>query len=170
MADKSQADATQFDLIVVGGGHGLVTADDLAKTHGVRRGAALEKGWIGDGNTGRNATVIRSNSLSRKRCALRSGLAALRWGEPRAELQRHAQPARDADRRPQVNAIAQWCGRQSDGARGGPCAPALAQQRARCPLSMPWLRLAGRCRVLSRLLGAACPSMTTRCRLSPRSR
>ena len=53
-----------YDAIVVGGGgHGLATAYYLAKRHGVRNVAVLEKGWIGGGNTGRNTTIIRSNYL-----------------------------------------------------------------------------------------------------------
>jgi sarcosine oxidase subunit beta len=48
-------------VIVGGGGHGLATAYYLAKNHGIRKVAVLEKGWIGGGNTGRNTTVIRSN-------------------------------------------------------------------------------------------------------------
>ena len=40
-------------LIVGGGGHGLATAYYLAKEHGMRNVAVLEKGWIGGGNTGR---------------------------------------------------------------------------------------------------------------------
>lgn len=51
-----------YDAVIIGGGgHGLATAYYLAKNHGVRRVAVLEKGWIGGGNTGRNTTVIRSN-------------------------------------------------------------------------------------------------------------
>ncbi len=50
-------------LIVGGGGHGLAAAYYLAKEHGIRNVAVLEKGWIGGGNTGRNTTVIRSNYL-----------------------------------------------------------------------------------------------------------
>lgn len=54
----------QYDAIVVGGGgHGLATAYYLAKLHGIRKTAVLEKGWIGGGNTGRNTTIIRSNYL-----------------------------------------------------------------------------------------------------------
>ncbi len=53
-----------YDVIVVGaGGHGLATAYYLAKEHGIRRVAVLEKGWLGGGNTGRNTTIIRSNYL-----------------------------------------------------------------------------------------------------------
>ena len=50
-------------IIVGGGGHGLAAAYNLAKEHGIRNVAVLEKGWIGGGNTGRNTTVIRSNYL-----------------------------------------------------------------------------------------------------------
>ena len=51
-----------YDAIVIGGGgHGLATAYYLAKVHGIRRVAVVEKGWIGGGNTGRNTTAIRSN-------------------------------------------------------------------------------------------------------------
>ena len=51
-----------YDVVIIGGGgHGLATAYYLAKTHGVRSVAVLEKGWIGGGNTGRNTTIVRSN-------------------------------------------------------------------------------------------------------------
>ena len=53
-----------YEVIVVGaGGHGLATAYYLAKNHGIRNVAVLEKGWLGGGNTGRNTTIIRSNYL-----------------------------------------------------------------------------------------------------------
>jgi sarcosine oxidase subunit beta len=53
------------DVVVIGaGGHGLATAYNLARHHGVRRIVVLEKGYIGSGNTGRNTTIIRSNYLT----------------------------------------------------------------------------------------------------------
>lgn len=51
-----------YDVVIVGaGGHGLATAYYLAKKHGIRNVAVLEKGWLGGGNTGRNTQVTRSN-------------------------------------------------------------------------------------------------------------
>ena len=53
-----------YDVIIVGGGgHGLATAYYLAKEHGIKNVAVIEKGWIGGGNTGRNTTIVRSNYL-----------------------------------------------------------------------------------------------------------
>ncbi|MDE0512743.1 MAG: sarcosine oxidase subunit beta family protein [Gammaproteobacteria bacterium] len=61
---RSPAPRKKYDaLIVGGGGHGLATAYYLAKEHGIRDIAVLEKGWIGGGNTGRNTTIVRSNYL-----------------------------------------------------------------------------------------------------------
>ena len=54
----------KYDVIIIGGGgHGLATAYYLAKNHGVRDVAVIERGWIGGGNTGRNTTIVRSNYL-----------------------------------------------------------------------------------------------------------
>lgn len=51
-----------YDVVIVGaGGHGLATAYYLAREHGIRNVAVLDKGWLGGGNTGRNTQVSRSN-------------------------------------------------------------------------------------------------------------
>ncbi len=59
---RDAAPRAGYDIIIVGGGgHGLATAYYLAKEHGMRRIAVVERGWIGSGNAGRNTTIIRSN-------------------------------------------------------------------------------------------------------------
>ncbi len=56
-----------YDAVIVGaGGHGLATAYYLAKNHGIKNVAVVEKGWLGGGNTGRNTTIIRSNYLQKE--------------------------------------------------------------------------------------------------------
>jgi heterotetrameric sarcosine oxidase beta subunit len=53
-----------YDFIVIGGGgHGLATAYYLARNHGARNVAVLEKSYIGSGSVGRNTTIVRSNYL-----------------------------------------------------------------------------------------------------------
>lgn len=61
---RSVAPKPSYDAIIVGGGgHGLGTAYYLAKQHGLRNIAVVEKGWLAGGNTARNTTIIRSNYL-----------------------------------------------------------------------------------------------------------
>lgn len=68
---RSPAPRAAYEAVIIGGGgHGLATAYYLAKEHGIRDVAVLEKGWIGGGNTGRNTTIIRSNYLREESAAL----------------------------------------------------------------------------------------------------
>jgi sarcosine oxidase subunit beta len=68
---RSPEPKAAYEVVIVGaGGHGLATAYYLAKEHGVRNVAVLEKGWLGGGNTGRNTTIIRSNYLQDESAAL----------------------------------------------------------------------------------------------------
>jgi len=51
-----------YEVIVVGGGlHGLATAYNLARYHGVKRIAVLERRYIGSGGSGRNTEMVRAN-------------------------------------------------------------------------------------------------------------
>lgn len=53
---------TEYDIIIIGGGgHGLSTAYYLAREHGLKNIAVLEKGYLGGGNVGRNTTIVRAN-------------------------------------------------------------------------------------------------------------
>jgi len=52
----------EYDIIIIGGGgHGLSTAYYLAKEHGLKNIAVLEKGYLGGGNVGRNTTIVRAD-------------------------------------------------------------------------------------------------------------
>ncbi len=59
---RDPAPKAEYDAVIIGGGgHGLSTAYYLAKTHGMRNIAVLEKGYLGSGNIGRNTTIVRAN-------------------------------------------------------------------------------------------------------------
>lgn len=54
-----------YDVVIIGGGvHGLATAYYLARNHGVRNVAVLDKGYLGGGGSGRNTAILRSNYLT----------------------------------------------------------------------------------------------------------
>jgi sarcosine oxidase subunit beta len=53
-----------YDIVIIGGGgHGLSTAYYMARNHGLKNIAVLEKGYLGSGNIGRNTTIVRANYL-----------------------------------------------------------------------------------------------------------
>ena len=57
--------ARHYDVVIIGaGGHGAAIAYHLAKDHGVKSVAILDKAYLGGGNTARNTAVIRSNYLT----------------------------------------------------------------------------------------------------------
>ena len=61
---RSPEPKREYDVVVIGaGGHGLATAYYLAKEHGLRNVAVVERGYLGGGNTARNTTIVRSNYL-----------------------------------------------------------------------------------------------------------
>lgn len=61
---RSPEPKKEYDAVIVGaGGHGLATAYYMAKEHGMRNIAVIERGWLGGGNTARNTTIVRSNYL-----------------------------------------------------------------------------------------------------------
>ncbi len=61
---RSPEPQREYDVVIIGaGGHGLATAYYLAKEHGIRNIAVVERGYLGGGNTARNTTIVRSNYL-----------------------------------------------------------------------------------------------------------
>jgi sarcosine oxidase subunit beta len=59
---RDPAPKPEYDIVIIGGGgHGLATAYYLAKEHGLRNVAVLEKGYLGGGSVGRNTTIVRAN-------------------------------------------------------------------------------------------------------------
>lgn len=60
-----------YDAVVVGGGvHGLAAAYFLARDHGIRNVAVMERRYIGYGGSGRNTAIARSNQRSKENLPL----------------------------------------------------------------------------------------------------
>ena len=51
-------------MVIGGGVHGLATAYYLARNHGIKNVAVLDKAYLGSGGSGRNTAIIRSNYLT----------------------------------------------------------------------------------------------------------
>ena len=75
---RSPEPKRRYDVIIIGGGgHGLGAAYYLAKEHGIRNVAVLERGWLGGGNTARNTMTIRSNYVRPPSVPFHEGSMAL---------------------------------------------------------------------------------------------
>lgn len=60
-----------YDAVIIGGGlHGLATAYFLAKNHGIKDVAVLEKRHIGFGGAGRNTAIVRANQRTQENIPL----------------------------------------------------------------------------------------------------
>ena len=75
---RSPEPKRRYDIVIIGGGgHGLGAAYYLAKEHGIRNVAVLDKGWLGGGNTARNTMTIRSNYIRPPSVPFHEGSMAL---------------------------------------------------------------------------------------------
>ncbi len=62
---------SRYDVVIIGGGvHGLATAYYLARDHGIKRVAVLERRYIGFGGSGRNTAIVRANQRTRENLPL----------------------------------------------------------------------------------------------------
>ncbi len=62
---------SSYDAVIIGGGlHGLSTAYFLAKEHGMKDVAVIEKRYIGFGGAGRNTAIVRANQRTQENVPL----------------------------------------------------------------------------------------------------
>ncbi len=62
---------SHYDVVLIGGGiHGLATAYFLAKEHGIRDVAVLERHYVGFGGSGRNTAIVRANQRTQENVRL----------------------------------------------------------------------------------------------------
>jgi sarcosine oxidase, subunit beta len=60
-----------YDAVMIGGGiHGLATAYFLAKEHGMKNVAVLERRYVGFGGSGRNTAIVRANQRTQENVKL----------------------------------------------------------------------------------------------------
>jgi len=60
-----------YDVVIIGGGiHGLATAYFLARDHGVKDVAVIERRFVGYGGSGRNTAIVRANQRSQENLKL----------------------------------------------------------------------------------------------------
>jgi sarcosine oxidase subunit beta len=62
---------SNYDAVIIGGGlHGLATAYFLARDHGMKNVAVIEKRFIGFGGAGRNTAIVRANQRTQENIPL----------------------------------------------------------------------------------------------------
>lgn len=62
---------SSYDAVMIGGGiHGLATAYYLAKEHGIKDVAVIERNYIGFGGSGRNTAIVRANQRTQENVRL----------------------------------------------------------------------------------------------------
>jgi len=77
---------SSYDAVIIGGGlHGLATAYYLAKNHGMKNVAVIEKHYIGFGGAGRNTAIVRANQRTKENLPLYDEGLKL-WPKLTAEL------------------------------------------------------------------------------------
>ena len=77
---------SNYDAVIIGGGlHGLATAYYLARNHGMKNVAVIEKRHIGFGGAGRNTAIVRANQRTKENLPLYDEGLKL-WPKLTAEL------------------------------------------------------------------------------------
>ena len=62
---------SNYDAVIIGGGlHGLAAAYFLAREHGMRNVAVIEKRYLGFGGSGRNTAIVRANQRTQENVPL----------------------------------------------------------------------------------------------------
>lgn len=60
-----------YDVVIIGGGiHGLASAYYLARDHGVKNVAVIERRYVGYGGAGRNTAIVRANQRTQENVKL----------------------------------------------------------------------------------------------------